>query len=139
VKWIFLIAVLPVASASAQSIYKCRDAKGGAVYQSEPCPQAEKRWDTQPRNYTWDDYYKRRAADASIASDRRTVRSRNASQQAVGVGIGGSRASGASIPAVSTSCQSARQQRDRMNEIQGVNRTYAGSQVADQAVWDACK
>lgn len=29
--------------ASAQSIYKCRDAKGGAVYQSEPCPEAEKR------------------------------------------------------------------------------------------------
>lgn len=126
--------------AAGQSIYKCRDAKGGPVYQSDPCPEAEKRWDTQPRNVTWDDYYKRQAADASIQRDRRTVQQRNASQQPVAVGIGGGRrASGTSIPAVSTSCQSARQQRDRMNEIQGVNRTYAGSRVWDQAVWDACK
>lgn len=42
-KWIFLAAVLASVPASAQSIYKCRDAKGGAVYQSEPCPEAEKR------------------------------------------------------------------------------------------------
>ncbi|MCR6627804.1 MAG: DUF4124 domain-containing protein [Pseudoxanthomonas sp.] len=125
--------------ASAQSIYKCRDAKGGAVYQSDPCPEAEKRWDTQPRDYTWDDYYKRQAAEASIARDRRIVRQRNAAQQPVAVGIGASRPSGAAIPAVTTSCQSARQQRDRMNEVQGINRTYAGSRVWDQAVWDACK
>ena len=53
-KWIFLAAVLAVAPASAQSIYKCRDAKGGAVYQSQPCSEAEKRWDTEPRNVTDD-------------------------------------------------------------------------------------
>lgn len=39
-KWIFLAAVLASMPASAQSIYKCRDAKGGAVYQSDPCPNS---------------------------------------------------------------------------------------------------
>lgn len=63
-KWILLLAMLAVAPASAQSVYKCRDAKGGAVYQSHPCPEAEKRWDTQPRNYTWEDHYKRVGRDS---------------------------------------------------------------------------
>jgi hypothetical protein len=103
-KWIFLAAVLAVAPASAQSIYKCRDAKGGAVYQSQPCSEAEKRWDTEPRNVTWDDHYKRQAAEASIQRDRRAVQRRNAERQPVAVGIGtdGRRASGASIPSVTS-------------------------------------
>lgn len=87
-KWIFLFALAVAMPASAQSIYKCRDAKGGAVYQSDPCPEAEKRWDTEPRNYTWDDHYKRQAAEASIRRDRRAVQQRNAAQQPVAVGIG---------------------------------------------------
>lgn len=124
----------------AQSIYKCRDAKGGVVYQSDPCLQAEKRWDTQPRDYTWADYYKRQAAEASIARDRRAVRQRNAAQRPVAVGIGGgSRGTGASIPAVTPNCQSMRAARDRSNESQGANRSYAASRVWDNAVWDACK
>lgn len=140
-KWIFLVAVLAVAPASAQSIYKCRDAKGGAVYQSDPCPEAEKRWDTEPRSYTWDDHYKRKAADASIQRDRRAVQRRNEAQQpvAVGIGVGGRRSSGASIPTVTPSCQSARQQRDAHYQRTGVNRTMASSRAFDQAVWDACK
>ncbi len=142
-KWIFLFAVAVAMHASAQSIYKCRDAKGGAVYQSQPCPDAEKRWDTQPRNYTWDDHYKRQAAEASIERHRRRVRAHNDAQRPVAVGIGAGagsrRASGASIPAVTTSCQSARQQRDGHYQRSGVNRTMAGSRAFDQAVWDACK
>lgn len=55
-KWIFVFALAVAMPASAQSIYKCRDAKGGAVYQSHPCLEAEKRWDTQPRNYTREDH-----------------------------------------------------------------------------------
>jgi hypothetical protein len=140
-KWIFLFALAVVMPASAQSIYKCRDAKGGAVYQSNPCPEAEKRWDTQPRNYTWDDHYKRQAAEASIQRDRRAVQQRNAAQQpvAIGIGTGGRRATGAAIPTVTTSCQSARRQRDAHYERSGVKRTMAGSRAFDQAVWDACK
>lgn len=113
-RWILLVAVVAVAPASAQSIYKCRDAKGGAVYQSDPCPEAEKRWDTEPRNYTWDDHYKRQAAEASIQRDLRAVQQRNAAQQPVAVGIGtGSRGvSSSSIPAVTATCQNARAQRD---------------------------
>ena len=139
-KWIFVLVWAVVLPASAQSIYKCRDAKGGAVYQSEPCPGAEKRWDTEPRNYSWEDYYKRQAAEAAIERDRRTVRQRNAAQQPVTVGIGGGRsATGASIPTVTSSCQSMRAARDRSNEAQGVNRSHAASRVWDNAVWDACK
>ncbi len=140
-KWIFLAAMLASVPASAQSIYKCRDAKGAAVYQSQPCPEAEKRWDTQPRDYTWDDHYKRQAAEASIQRDRRAVQQRNNAQQpvAVGIGMGGRRASGASIPTVTTSCQSARDQRDSHYKRMGNNRTFAGSRAFDQAVWDACK
>lgn len=140
-KWIFLVAMLASLPVTAQSVYKCRDAKGGAVYQSQPCPEAEKRWDTEQRNYTWDDHYKRRAAEASIQRDRREVQKRNAERQpvAVGIGTGGRRSSGSSIPAVTTSCQSARQHRDAHYERSGVNRTLAGSRAFDQAVWDACR
>jgi hypothetical protein len=140
-KWILLAVVMAAMPASAQSIYKCRDAKGGAVYQSNPCPEAEKRWDTEPRNYTWDDHYKRQAAEASIQRDRRAVQQRNAAQQpvAVGIGAGGRRAIGAAIPTITTSCQAARKNRDRSYEMQGHRRTMAGSRVWDQAVWDACK
>jgi hypothetical protein len=140
-RWILLVALLGVAPASAQSIYKCRDAKGGAVYQSDPCPEAEKRWDTQPRDYTWDDHYKRQAADASIQRDRREIRQRNAQHQpaVVGIGVGGRKVCGTSIQRVTTSCQSARQQRDAHYERMGVNRTMTGSRAFDQAVWDVCK
>ena len=31
--------------AFAQSVYKCRGAKGNLVYQSEPCAKPEKHWD----------------------------------------------------------------------------------------------
>ena len=138
---LFAILLAVSGHAAAQSVYKCRDAKGGAVYQSHPCPEAEKRWDTQPRNYTWDDYYKRQASEAAIARDRRAVRQRNAAQRTVAAGIGsaGASASGASIPTVSASCSSMRAARDRSNDTQGVNRSYASSRVWDDAVWDACK
>lgn len=140
-KWMFAVLLAGLAvDAGAQSIYKCRDARGGAVYQSAPCPEAEKRWDTEPRNYTWEDHRKREAAEASIARDRRMVQQRNAAQRPVAVEIGGGgRGAGASIPAVSASCQSMRTARDRSYAIQGHRRTLAGSRVWDQAVWDACK
>jgi hypothetical protein len=140
-KWTFLFALAVAMPASAQSIYKCRDAKGRAVYQSDPCPEAEKRWDTQPRNYTWDDHYKRQAAEAAIERDRRVVRQRNAAQQPVAVGIGGGAraANRAGIPAVTTSCQAARANRDRSYATLGNSRTIASSRIWDQAVWNACK
>ena len=140
-KWIFLAAMLAAVPPSAQSIYKCRDTKGGAVYQSQPCPQAEKRWDTQPREYTWDDHYKRQAAEASIQRDRRDVQKRNADQQpvAVGIGVSRSRSSAASIPAITTSCQTARKQRDSYYKRAGNSRTFKGSSAWDNYVWNSCK
>lgn len=139
-KWMLLLAAVAV-PATAQSIYKCRDAKGGAVYQSTPCPEAEKRWDTEPRNYTWEDHYKRQAAEAAIERDRRVVKQRIAARRPVMVGIGGSVSggTGASIPTVTSSCQSMRDARDRSNERQGHRRTLAGSRIWDDAVWNACK
>lgn len=138
-KRMFLFALAVAMPASAQSIYKCRDAKGGAVYQSDPCLEAEKRWDTEPRNYTWDDHYKRQAAEASIQRDRREVRRRNAAQQPVAVGIGIGRSGvGVSVPAVTSSCQSARTQRDNYFK-NAANRTYEGSSAWDSYVRDSCK
>ena len=140
-KWIFVFALAVAMPASAQSIYKCRDAKGGAVYQSDPCAEAEKRWDTQPRNYTWDDHYKRQAAETSIERDRRRVRAHNNAQQPVAVGIGTGRraATGASIPTTTSQCRAMRNGRDAYNDQRGTARTFKESRAWGDAVWEHCK
>lgn len=133
-KWIFGVLLAGLAASSgAQSVYKCRDAKGQPVYQSEPCPEAEKRWDTQPSTTTWDDYYKRQAADRKIASDRRAVRQGNQrllSGEATGAEVS-VRNAGA--------CETAKQQRAAAYERMGMRRTMQASRYWDDLVWDACK
>jgi len=134
-KWILglLLAGL-AASSGAQSVYKCRDAKGQPVYQSEPCPEAEKRWDTQPSTTTWDDYYKRQAADRKIEQDRRHMRGR---AQAT---TGRQSATGANIGVMNQSaCDSAKKARANAYEQMGVNRTFEASSYWDNYVWEACK
>ncbi|MEL1264404.1 DUF4124 domain-containing protein [Pseudoxanthomonas putridarboris] len=134
-KWTFLVVFCGLAAtASAQSVYKCRDAKGNPVYQSNPCPEAEKRWDTQPRDYTWDDYYKRTAADKKIERDRRHMRARAAqvsgSSGPVGAAVGQRN---------SSACESAKRRRDMVYEAAGADRSFATSRAMSDVVYDACK
>lgn len=134
-KWILAVLLAGVAaSAGAQSIYKCRDAKGQPVYQSEPCPEAEKRWDTQPPTTTWDDYYKRRDADRKIAADRRHMRAR-AREISAGEGLVGTSVSTPNAEA----CARARAARAQAYETMGVKRDFEASRHWDNVVWNACK
>ncbi|WP_425606748.1 DUF4124 domain-containing protein [Pseudoxanthomonas mexicana] len=134
-KWILglLLAGL-AASSGAQSVYKCRDAKGQPVYQSEPCPEAEKRWDTQPSTTTWDDYYKRQAADRKIAADRRHMRAR-AREISAGAGPVGTAVTTPNADA----CSRAKAARAQAYEAMGVNRDFEASRHWDNVVWNACK
>lgn len=134
-KWIFSVILCGLAAtSSAQSIYKCRDAKGQPVYQSDPCPQAEKRWDTQPREYSWDDHYKRKAADQKIEQDRRHMRYR------AHAATGRQSATGANIGIKNQSaCESAKKARANAYEQMGVSRTFQASSYWDNYVWEACK
>ena len=134
-KWILglLLAGL-AASAGAQSVYKCRDAKGQPVYQSEPCPGAEKRWDTQPSTTTWDDYYKRQAAERKIAADRRHMRAR-ANEISRGEGPVGASVSTANADA----CRRAKAQRQAAYDVAGLKRSFQLSRQMDEMVYNACK
>lgn len=134
-KWIFGLLLAGLAASSwAQSVYKCRDAKGQPVYQSEPCPEAEKRWDTQPSTTTWDDYYKRQAADRKIAADRRHMRARardiSAGEGPVGTSVTTSNAD---------ACSRAKYARAQAYEAMGVRRNFEASRHWDNVVWNACK
>lgn len=134
-KWILVMLLAGyAASAGAQSIYKCRDAKGQPVYQSDPCPDAEKRWDTQPSATTWDDYYKRKEADRKIAADRRHMRAR-AREISAGEGPVGTAVTSTNADA----CTRAKAARAQAYETMGVNRTFEASRHWDNLVWNACK
>ena len=134
-KWIFgLLLAWLAASSGAQSVYKCRDAKGQPVYQSEPCPEAEKRWDTQPSTVTWDDYYKRQAADRKIAADRRHMRAR-ARQLVAGEGPVGTSVTSSNAD----ECTRAKQARAQAYEQMGLSRSFEASRHWDNLVWNACK
>ncbi len=121
-------------TASGQSVYKCRDAKGTPVYQSEPCANAEKRWDTQPSATTWDDYYKRQAAERKIAADRRHMRVR-----AQEIAAGASPVGAAVGPQASSACQQAKSQRQAAYDAAGLNRSFELSRQMDDMVYNACK
>lgn len=135
-KWIFIgLAYLLATPVMAQSIFKCRDGQGQVVYQSEQCPGAEKRWDTEPRQYTWDDYYKRQAADRKIESDRRNLRARASETSQIG-----STFSGANIePQGGSSCARAKQARDAAYAQMGSKRSFQASRNWDDYVWKNCK
>ena len=134
-KWIFGMLLAGIAvSAGAQSVYKCRDAKGQPVYQSEPCPEAEKRWDTQPSTTTWDDYYKRQEAERKIAADRRHMRARarqlSTSDRPVGAAVGTDNAE---------ACARAKAARAQAYEAMGLKRDFEAARHWDNVVWNACK
>lgn len=74
------IALLAAVPASAQVVFKCRDAKGSPVYQSQPCPsgQHEKVWLNEYRPLTAEERARRADADARIRAAEQAVRRANA-------------------------------------------------------------
>lgn len=125
--------------ATAQTVYKCADAKGGAVYQSHPCDDgrpANKRWVTEPRTTTWDDYYARQAAERKIERDRRALRARNAAGSAARPAPSGTVVS---QHANAGRCEAAKRSRAQTLEAIGLRRTYAQIAQLDNMVQEACK
>lgn len=136
---IILLLVLTVLGlpVGAQTIYKCTGPKGDKVYQSFPCAgdkPAEKQWQTEQSSVTWDDYYKRRAADQKIERDRRHMRRRASQVTSSGGPIGtavGSSANG-------SACQAAKANREATLNAVGLDRSYSLLRSLDDAVWQAC-
>lgn len=150
-KWIFAAVCLLVAStASGQSVYKCRDARGGLAYQSDPCPSAEKRWDVAPGarygSYSPDDQMNAGEAERRVNRDRRTVQANNAPKYSGAVvgGSGGVRAVTSPSRAISgenrgSTCRLVRQAAADARKSAGHRLTFNGASALDQSVRNACK
>lgn len=70
-------------SGSAQTVYKCRDAKGGPVYQSFPCPgnaPPEKTWSGTYRKPTNDELWERYRRDQEWARRQERERAKRGTQ-----------------------------------------------------------
>jgi hypothetical protein len=139
-KWIFGGFCLLVATTTlGQTIYKCRDAKGGLVYQSTQCAMPEKRWDTQPGTIygsaSDDSRMTRAEAEASIERDRRALK-KNSATSSYRIG----RASGASVSRTQQpACIAARNGRAAAKEAAGVRWNYTQASYWDRQVFAACK
>ncbi|TAA20545.1 DUF4124 domain-containing protein [Pseudoxanthomonas winnipegensis] len=141
-KWILgLACLLLAATASAQSIYKCRDANGGFAYQSDPCANPEKRWDVQPGarygTYSADDRMTAAQSERRINRDRQAVQAGNSPRYS-GAVVGSAR--GAVIgPSSASQCAAARSHRDAVRKAAGLRLSYALASATDRAVFDNCK
>lgn len=134
-----VIAALSLLSctASAQSVYKCRDAKGSPVYQSEPCSNAEKRWDAKPEPPpTYDDLRARelvRQRQEAESAQLRRAAGRDRPQQAIG----------ANLPAYAGAnpdrCENAKRERQRVLDQVGLKRNFDLLRRLDDMVYNACK
>ncbi|WAC64729.1 DUF4124 domain-containing protein [Pseudoxanthomonas sp. SL93] len=127
------LAVLAL-PASAQAVYKCKDAKLGTVYQSIPCPDGpeEKRWNasTNPSR----DNYARRVAEQRVDQDRQYMRARNAQDSTLGATLISSvRAPGPEA------CERARHVRDSARQDPSMNRDYDFMQAVEKSVSEACR
>lgn len=71
--------LLFAAGVQAQAVFKCRDAKGQPVYQSQPCVgrSPEKVWFNQYREPTPEERYRRAEADRKIAQADQRLRASN--------------------------------------------------------------
>jgi hypothetical protein len=133
---LLLLAAIP---ASAQTIHKCADAKGGLVYQSHPCEDgksAGKQWVTEHRNETSEEAYQRRIAEQKIERDRQALRARNASGPSPRPVQSGT---SVSQYADASRCEAAKRQRAQTLEAVGLRRTYDLIARLDNAVQAACK
>ncbi len=128
---LFAVLALP---ASAQAVYKCRDAKLGTVYQSIPCPDGpeEKRWNASSDPSR--DGHARRVAEQRVDRDRQYMRARNARDATLGATLTGpGHAPGADA------CERARHVRDSARQDPSMNRDDDFMRAVETSVSQACR
>lgn len=134
---IFLL--LLSANVSAQQLYKCINGKGHPSYQSEPCSaQQSQVWVRDATPEPEPPPSQRPAAQAqrqweSEVAERRQQAQSQGPQRPVGFSLpayGGSRPS---------ACQAAKDERERVLKVVGMNRNYDLLRKLDDNVWNACK
>lgn len=121
-------------SAGAQSVYKCRDAAGATVYQSDACSGAtEKEWTTVA--VAGADSNDREAAERSIERDRQYLKSSNRVPAVRNVyRRTATRASNAPSP-----CERERQARATAHERRGLRWSFKDASYWDARVFKACR
>ena len=126
---LFAILMPFMVPAFAQSVYKCRDAKGSLVYQSEPCAKPEKYWDytDADRGDEATAQRKLRAIERDLQDQRRAERRARPSRPAA-----------AQIPVHASDCELAKERRRRALDRMGVNRSYEASRRWDEMVRKVC-
>ena len=136
--FIFCLLTILAVPVSAQTIFKCRDAKLGTVYQSDPCPSgpADKHWNTEAGvlhggGVSADSRMSRAEADARIESARQALQQSNVQRAgvttAVEVRIGG------------LACGAAKDARATAHKAAGIRWSYSQASYWDRRVFDACK
>lgn len=131
---LFVAALLAPALVSAQAVYKCRNAKGEAVYQSQPCEGGklpEKAWSGDYRQPTNAELWQRYLIDQRWQQQQQAERSRTSTASFVG-----------SVPRFDqreSRCSIAKAERARTLDRVGLKRTYDLLSRLDAMVYEACK
>ncbi|SEL07417.1 protein of unknown function [Pseudoxanthomonas sp. GM95] len=134
-KLVLMLALCALAtSATAQSVYRCRDAAGAVVYQSAACSgKTEKTWMADPGLATTASA-ERQAAERSIARDRQYLQASNRPKPVRTPRL----ASRASTRALSP-CERERQARHAAHERTGVRWSYREASYWDARVFKVCR
>lgn len=115
-----MLLLLPLC-ASAQTVYKCKDAKGGSVYQSSPCAgavPAEKQWSGIYRQPTSEELWQRHRTEQRWTQRQQAGQARRgANSYHVVPSSGDSRSNRDAL-----TCTSVRQEYDRVQADFKLNR-----------------
>jgi len=120
--------------ATAQSVYKCRDAAGAVVYQSQACSGiTEKQW-TPDLDAAVPSSATREAAQRSIERDRQYLQASNRATTPRR-----DRRTAASRVATVSPCERERQARAAAHERRGVRWSFDDASRWDARVFKACR
>jgi len=122
-----LVAVLAV-PASAQAVYKCRDARGGPVFQSHPCDGA-----ASEKEYRYE------AQQPSTANQRRIAQYRRELEESNAPSSGPRWVSREISTPKRSGCQIAKDERDATLRRVGLKRNFDLLRQLDENVYRACK
>lgn len=139
-----MLFLLAAATAQAQQLHKCVDAKGHTSYQSDPCNAGQREvWVRDATPEPPPTYEQQRAAQIrqqrqeAESADLRRMAGTDWTTRRSGSGVG------VSLPAYSgknpNACQAAKQQREATLKAAGINRNFSLLRSLDDAVWNACK
>jgi hypothetical protein len=137
-RWLCLLAIALVSSASAQQVHKCIDG-GKTVYQSQPCEKGEplKSWSAKPD--APNPYRQARLDQIARELDQRKAADRYAAQGRQYSSGSGVRGASISILKDAGRCEAAKAERDRIYNAVGVRRSFELSRQLDDRVYEACK